>query len=96
MEAMLSVWFLLADSGFVGGVLTMSIGMLSAWFFFLKPERKVKVEAGTQTEIINMPVSRGPEKILTTRTGECFHAEHCGHVRRTVTRTFRRCRDCLG
>ena len=84
MEGMLSMWFLLTDSGFVGGVLTMSIGMLSVWFCFMKPERRFKVEAGTQTEIVAMPVSRGPEKILTTLTGECFHAEHCGHVRRTV------------
>ena len=96
MEAMLSVWFLLADSGFIGGTLTMAIGMLSVWVFFLRPERKVKVESGTQTEIVDMPVDHGPEQILTTRTGECFHAEHCGHVRRTVTRRFRRCRDCLG
>ena len=101
MEMLLSLWFLLADNGFVGGMLTMSIGMLVAWIFSSssRSDRSVevvKVHVETQTEITNMPLSRGPEKIYTTRTGECFHVGSCGHIRHHVTQSYRRCRDCIG
>ena len=107
MEALMSVWFLMADNGLVGGLVTMLIGAVTMWIFMKSREdlavveTKVTMTTGTQTARCEITTSTTsavsfPERIVTTQTGSCHHVPTCGHVRSKPTSTYRRCLDCLG
>lgn len=101
------MFFALCESVGVSELTALVVGMFVTMLW--TRQRTVRVEVadqatvnmvdmGSQTDLtLQMTTTvRYPDRIVTTRTGACFHLESCGHVRHHPTQTYRKCADCCG